>query len=253
MTTPENIRVGGDRVPPSIPADPLDAVARIWTYRKRVEIEAADQFQRLADDLHASTGKTEAYEMSRAAAEDELRHAKLCEKILEDTGRATVSLKPELGVGLGPEGLSVRKRALYACVSLSCITETLSTALLVEMRPRAKPVVVREVVHSILEDEISHSRLGWAQLAREARAFEVGWLAPYLTGMIRAAVLTDVKPMVAGKNTADLSAFGILPAKEARAIMERTVTTVILPGLRQFGVAVDAAEAWARRELSFQN
>ena len=225
-----------------------DGVARVWHYRWRVELEAADQFARLSEDLVTVHGTDSLSRMAAAAAHDEREHATYCEKIVRWADFDAPGPRPVSGARLGPDHLSVRQRALYACVSLSCVTESLSAALLVSMQRRAKEPQVREVVHAILEDEISHSRLGWAELARQADAGSVGWLSAYLPGMIRGAVKGDVPPRVErndGGASRDLSTYGILPGPEARAVMAQTLESVVFPGLRKFGVDTMLAEKFS--------
>ncbi len=215
-----------------------DAVYRIWRARDRVELEAADCFSRLATDIRALRGPDDAVaQMAAQAAEDEKRHSALCRLILSTSSSPIDSLAPELGVMMGPPSLVLADRILYTAVAIGCVTETLSTALLIEMRKVAGPSLIRGTVHEILEDEISHSRLGWAELALAARTSDVSWLSAFVPGMIRDAIRSDIKPMVIlGKPESDLSRWGILPIGQAQTLMHEAIEDVILPGLMAFGV-----------------
>lgn len=143
-------------------------------------------------------------------------------------------LPPDLGIVLGGETAPAR-RALFASVALGCVTETLSTALLIEMRPHAHLEVVREGLDRILEDEVRHSRLGWAHLAFEAERGDVSWIATSIPGMLRAALDTDVLP-TSGEEHHDLREYGILARSDVRRICESTIETTIVPGLARFGI-----------------
>jgi hypothetical protein len=105
--------------------------------------------------------------MALRAASDETRHAEMCADLVEHFGgrldAAPCGEPPEVA----PACLVLRERVLYEVVALSCITETLSAALLGAMVERATDVRVRETVQRILRDEIDHGRLGWAHFARE--------------------------------------------------------------------------------------
>jgi hypothetical protein len=206
----------------------------VWRYRERVEHEAADQVARLAIELEAVGAHASVVELARAAADDETTHAALCRSIVDHFEPGLAADKPQLGGQLGVPHTSRRQRALYACVAISCITETLSAALLLQMRERAQTEIVRDTVHHILKDEIDHSRIGWAHLADEARRSDVAWLAPHIDAMLRAAMTADLAPMSA---PGDLSAHGILPATDVACVFAQTVDEVIRPGLERFGIS----------------
>jgi hypothetical protein len=105
------------------------------------------------------------------------------------------------------------------------------------MQNRAGSRIIKDTVHDILEDEISHSRIGWAYLAFESNHSEIAWVGNYIPAMIKEAMQSDIPSMVAPlKTTADLSTWGILPRNEALTIMKNTVDEVILPGLKVYGV-----------------
>lgn len=229
--------------------DAPEIVFRMWRVRERVEWEAADQFARLAHDLRALHGpKDDIARMAEEAAADERTHAALCRAILDRSGAPLDAAAPVTGTLLGPPALDSSERALYACVALSCITETLSTALLADMQKKASPGIIHRTVHEILEDEVSHSRLGWAQLARAADRGNVSWLSRHVPSMLREAIASDVGPMLrASEAGIDFSCWGILPPHRAKEIVSRTVKEVILPGLERFGIATTTAEAYTSR------
>lgn len=210
--------------------DELLSVGRVWQHRERVEREAAALFEHHAGELAAVGAPAAVVELARRAADDERDHAARCRALVDRFSPGLASLPPAPAEPLGPRELSRRQRALYASVALSCVTETLSAALLLAMRARARDELVADTVHRIARDEIDHSRLGWAHLAAAARAGYVAWLAPHVPAMLRAAVAAEVAPA-----TADLSGYGILSRAEVDHIVHRTITTVIAPGLARFG------------------
>jgi hypothetical protein len=215
------------------------AVARVWRFRERVELEAADQFERLATELERVGADRAVIELAHEAAADERVHAGLCRNLVDRFEPGLEPLAPALGLRLGPRHRSRRSAALYAAVAMSCVTETLSAALLLHMREAAVDEPVAATVHHILRDEIDHSRLGWAHLATEARRGDVSWLADHVPAMLRDALAADLEPMTAASD--DLSAYGILPAARVHEIARQTVAEVIAPGLARHGIAVAPA------------
>ena len=210
----------------------------MWRYRERIELEAADQFEWLAGELAAVGASPAVVELAREAAADERQHALLCRQLVDRFEPGLAPLPPAPVQRLGPHRLARRDAVLYACVAMSCVTETLSAALLLHMRAAATDERVAATVHHILKDEIDHSRLGWAHLAAEAGRGDVGWLADHVPAMLREAMAADLEPMAAKGQ--DLSAYGILPAARVHAIVRQTVTEVIAPGLARHGVETGA-------------
>lgn len=215
----------------------LSAVASVWRYREKVEWEAAATFARLAHDLADCGAGSAVVQMARKAAKDEQRHAKLCQGLAENYDPQSVALVPELGSVIGPNNLPLDRRTLYASVALSCVTESLSVALLLRMRQLVVDEDAKATIREILVDEIDHSRLGWAHLAAEAARGDVSWLSPHIQPMLDAALLADAEH-VQSKEPAATSpaAYGILPKPMAEQICHETIRKVIEPGLRRFGV-----------------
>ena len=217
---------------PVIESDAARA-ARVWRHREGVEREAAALFETLGVEL-AAFGYCELAVRAATAAKDERRHAARCRAIVEAlTGTTVWTAEPPRRLVLGLAALTHRDRVLYAAVAVGCITESLSCALLLELRELTTHPIVTETVAEILRDEIEHARIGWAVLAAEAAARDVGWLATHLTAMRRAAVAEDVTPMTGEPALAGL---GVLPRTRVRELVETTWASVIEPGMSRYGI-----------------
>jgi hypothetical protein len=206
--------------------------ARVWLGRERTEHEAAALFQGLSADLAAAGAPRALVELAVRCAEDERAHAIHCRAIVDALAPQLAPLAPDPHVALGPRDAAPARRALYTSVALGCVTESLSTALLIEIRKRAEHSVVRRALDVILEDEVRHARLGWAHLAHAAAEGDVRWLAPAIPAMIRAAI-DDEAP--AGIDR-DLAPFGILARAEVARTAEQTIAETIVPGLAHHGI-----------------
>jgi rubrerythrin len=231
------------------PAPGMEAVASIWRVRERVEHEASDLFAGLAAGLRARGSRATLVAMAEQAARDEAEHAQLCRCIVDACGQALPPLVPARGVRLGPRHLTPPARVLYEAVAISCVTETLSVALLVTMRELIRDERIAATVQRIVRDEVQHSRLGWAVLAAEAQDTDVAWLAPHLPGMFRDALEGDLLPTAMTDAAAeyDLSAYGILQRRTVIDVVRATAQDVIFAGLERFGVDTKAARsAWTR-------
>lgn len=215
--------------------------ARVWRHRERIEREAAVLFVRLAEDL-AKAGHLDLANRATEAGADEQRHALRCCELVDALSSEPLPSEQCRDVILGPADLSARDRMLYAAVALGCVTESLSCALLLELREKATHPLVRATVEEILKDEIEHARIGWSVLAAEARERDVGWLARYLPAITAEAVAEDVDPM-AGDD--ELAGLGVLPRARVDVLVNETWTSVIAPGLERYGVRV-RSHAWSR-------
>lgn len=211
-------------------------VREAWAFRARVEREAALRFARLADEIAAFDAESPVPAMMRKAAEDERRHLAMCEEL----AGGPVSGGDDLRIA--PRSLGARESALYETVAACCITETESVATVTSLLARDAVPRVREVLHEIARDEVGHSRMGWAHLAREAVTLDVGFLGRWIPSMLAPAAGTAFSPGVA--ESPELLEYGVLPLAQKRAVFVQTLLDVIFPGLERFGVPTGPARAW---------
>jgi hypothetical protein len=225
------------------------SLARVWRHREQVEREAAAQFAQLADDLRASAVPAHLVALAQSAAEDEAAHAILCRCLVDHIGAGhppLPPLPPRPVVVLGPPGLSVNRRALYASVALSCVTETFSTALLLEMQRLATDDRVAQTVHRILRDEVQHSRLGWAHLAWAAERGDVSWLGPYLGDMVNASVGSDLPlELLRDESGHPGDGSGVLSAARIQDVVTAALEQVVVPGFARYGLDTSSLDTRA--------
>jgi hypothetical protein len=185
--------------------------------------------------------------MARDAANDELRHAELCTQLAARFGRVTPSRSGEPGE-VAPSGLTPRERVLYEVVAMSCITETLSAALLGEMHDRAVDPQVQTTVHEILRDEVQHSRLGWAHLASEHARGCGRVLGDYLPVML-AGTVTEELFRVGDDADPDLAGYGALSREDRAHIFTATMRELVFVGLERFGIDTSAGAQWLDAQI----
>jgi hypothetical protein len=214
--------------------------AEAWAFRARVEREAAARFSRLAEEIVAFDPESPVPAMLRRAADDERRHEALCAEL------AGGGLPSDASDGrIAPPSLGPREAALYEMVAACCITETESVATVASLLAEDAVPRVREVLHEIARDEVAHARMGWAHLAREVAAIEVGFLSRWIPSMLAGAagdqLFADGAPEL---ESAELLRHGVLPLSRKREIFAQTLREVILPGLEQFGISTAPARDW---------
>jgi hypothetical protein len=229
--------------------DPKRRAGARWSMRARVEREAEGRFRRLARELADVGADAIVVGLATRAATDEARHHEMCVDLsrgfgVEPVRATTVHAVPALRTRIeSPSG-----RVLHEVVAMSCVTETLSAALLVEMRARATDASVRDVVHEVLRDEVAHARLGWAHLAWSKARGDVGWLSPYVPAMLAATVREEI--FAEGEDCAPgIEGLGGLDRPTRRDVFVGTMRGVVLPGLQRFGVDTRLAEEWLDEKL----
>jgi hypothetical protein len=225
--------------------------AAVWTMRARAEGEAAARFARLAEELTATSAVAPVIAMARGAADDELRHAALCRELVRSLGGTPPEIRPGSAEPSAPRSLALRERVLYEVVAMSCVTETLSAALLGEMVERATDEEVKATMHAILRDEIEHSRLGWAHLAAEHERGAADVIGAYLPAMLRGTVEEELfftwgEP----PEKRALAGLGALDRPARFQIFVATMQQVVFPGLARFGVDVRTGVAWLLSKLA---
>lgn len=207
-----------------------ESAARVWRARERTEHEAAALFDALARDLAASGAPAHLVALARRCASDERDHALRCRAIVKALDPALALLTPDPAPAIGTES-SAARRALQASVAIGCITESLSTAVLIAIRPHVMHELVRATVDRVLEDEVRHARLGWAYLAWCASREDVRWIAPHVPAMLAEALAGESAP-----GGGDLRAWGVLDAAASERVCRATIDTTILPGLARYGI-----------------
>jgi hypothetical protein len=219
-------------------------VGEAWAFRAYVEQDAALRFARLAEAISVFDRDSPTVPLMLRAAEDERRHTGLCTELATAYGRA-----PDLALSaptdIAPPQLGARQSVLYEVVAACCITETESMATLTTLLAGHSEPRVRDVLHEIARDEVNHSRMGWAHLAREARQLDVSFLAAYIPSMLSGTVddglFGEARP---GENSEELLRYGVLPHAQKRETFTRTLREVVLPGLENFGIDPAPASAW---------
>lgn len=218
-----------------------------WVFRTRVEQEAAARFTRLLSAIAAFDPDSPVPELMRRAAEDEKRHADLCAALAAGYGSGA----PPAGADapIAPRRLLPREAVLYEVVAACCITETESVATVTTLLAADAEPRVREVLHEIARDEVGHSRMGWAHLAREAAQIDVSFLSAWIPAMLSGTV-DDALFRAAPPEPSELLRHGILSSAQRRETFVRTLEEVVLPGFAGHGIDTAPARAWLAARAS---
>ncbi|HEX5100753.1 MAG TPA: ferritin-like domain-containing protein [Polyangiaceae bacterium] len=184
--------------------------------------------------------------MAGRASSDELRHAEKCLDLVRHFGGVVEAPKAPEVRPVAPSELETRERLLYEVVALSCVTETLSAALLGALVERARDSLTKSVLHSILRDEVVHSRLGWAFLAEEHARGARDCVSERLAPMLSSTLSDELFDGPTEVNDVDraLAGFGSLERMERQRVVRETLQAVVFPGLERFGIDTSRGRAW---------
>jgi Rubrerythrin len=214
-----------------------------WAFRARVEHEATLRFARLATALAGFDPESPAIALFRRASKDEERHARMCVELSAAYGQQ-LGL-PDAPTSITPGELTPREALLYEVVAACCITETESVATLTTLLAERAEPRVRSVLHEIAKDEVVHSQMGWAHLARESTrssvSFLSAWIPVMLAGTVDACFFEEVAEEVRGD---DLLRHGVLPHARKREVFSMTLADMVFPGLERFGIDSSPARTW---------
>lgn len=216
-------------------------LGKTWRSRAKSEHLAVSAFCILSTEAAREGAPRELLSILTKAANDEVRHAELCDvyaaRLLGDAlTQFSGEIKPPRY-----EGVSGREEQLLHVVGMCCLNETMTGVYLTEMVSCVDDPTVRDLLESLLEDEIDHGRVGWAFAAR---AVEQGWGRRVLQHWLPTLKEQSLAPVRRNKSEADLamapklSKYGYISASDGIALYERTWAEVIAPGFAQLGVVV---------------
>ena len=218
-------------------------VIATWAGRAEAELRTAGSFAFIVNTLLDLESPRDLVELARRAVNDEERHSEICWRVAVAYNgselaqprrlRATVPAHDE-----APAALRPTLHVFGQC----CLNETTASAYLEACRADATGLA-RAALRELLTDEIDHARIGWAHLTLVASE-------PTLRGEISQWIVPLVETnLAAWARRADYSraAEHGCPSREVgnRAILG-ALRTLIVPGFRQAGLDVTAAEQFAR-------
>ncbi|MFO0550140.1 MAG: ferritin-like domain-containing protein [Polyangiaceae bacterium] len=240
-----DLRESARAVMPKLPAagrgSELAAHARAtWRGRMVNEHGSARVFETLAQRLDAAG--LEGGDVCRGFAEEERRHGVLCGAVLEALGgEATFFERP---CDYPDHGVSPRLAVTLDVLSICCLSETVAVALVGAERLAMESGELRDLLESILADEIGHARFGWRFLAcilptltSEERGIVEAYL-PEALEALEAHNLANISPVASP--SADAPALGVCDGNDMRSLLYSTMREVIEPRLAELGLGLNS-------------
>lgn len=233
------------RIGARLAADERRAARALWEARLRDEQRAVVAMSQLVADLARAGAPVDVLGAGAALVHDEARHVEICAAVAEALDPSSpLDARPPY---MPPHGTSdLRRRVVLSVVSLLCVGETLSAAMLAEARDACVDPAIDAALIELLRDESIHARFGWWWLDTEmggltedeARAVE---------SMLR-RLFSDLEASLAHGVEDRAPAPGAASAGARATAFRRVVADSIVPRLERHGV--EAGRAWQERRQS---
>ena len=236
---------------PAVPELPGLRESAVATWRGRMinEHGSARVFEALARQMAAAGFAAEHASACAGFAAEERRHGVLCGSVVEALGgEAQAEALEETPFPLHEE-VSPEEGVLRNLLSISCLSETVAVALISAERLAMPEGPLRELLSTILADEVGHARFGWRIITDEVPRLDSGArarLSSYLAVALAHLERHELAHLPTGFDPGDAgAALGLCDGGDARRLFFATVTEVILPRLDVLGLGASAA--WKRR------
>ena len=252
----------GDQSPEREPGEVLEGeweeravafAANNWRDRMVHEHESAAVFTGLLPQLMEAEAALDFKTVIVRSGLDELRHAGLCGQVVEYLGgEPTAEANLEIAPVPQHTDCTPLEGVLRNVVFASCLSETVSMALLTSERERAEEPFVERVLRQLAGDESLHARLGWVFLStcwQQTDGACAEAIADYLPVAFGAFEESMRSAMPTGHVPDDILAeavkLGCSSGRQGRSILYETVDEVIIPQLEEIGLP--ARQAWHDR------
>lgn len=150
----------------------LAQARRTWQQRFRAEFRSVQILTRF---LHEVTGAGDPIDVYAGAVElvrDEIRHAALCASFCHALGAPPLLPDPvELRDPTQFLAAQYGERAMHTALTMLVVNETISTALIADLRTRCDTPAARFVIDATLADEDTHGKWGIAYARAALRRF----------------------------------------------------------------------------------
>ena len=229
----------------SLSAQEKQFVGETWFARAKSEADLHLRFDSLFQALRAHQATPTVFTLAEQTAQDCRKHSDTYLSVAQEFG-VEKSLPDSKRMGpLAPIDLSISERIVYELVALSCIQETLTGCLMGQIYEAAKYPRIRLTAHLAFQDEIWHSRLGWAHLGNLSKQSSVSWLSPHVTSLLDLSTSHELfAPNQDLQNNPHMAAYGELPFERRRVILKDAFQTIVLPGLESMGIEIDTGRDW---------
>ena len=231
----------------------IQKARRWWLEAMRSEYESATVFIDLATQLRQIAGPLDVQTVVLRMAQDELRHAAMCARVVETMGGEAKIPAGQLPRVLphadcGPEE-SVLREIIHGC----CLSEIVNVARLAKGVGEVGDLFVRDALRLLLADERLHAQFGFYYLeSRRAWLDDHPKVIRSLERFLRYTFASleqrmGAVPFDACPRTEAELAIGLPDLTERSRTFQEAILNASVPGLERFGI--EAGAAWRSRTM----
>ena len=238
-----------DLNPERYPEKLLHRAREAWQERVRTEFRSIQIMNRFVAEVVGAGDPIEVYSAAADMVLGEVRHTALCAAVCEALG--VDPLLPEDPVLHDPDDFlaaPMPERALSTAISMVAISETLSVALVEDLRGRCDNPAIKRVLDRICADEERHQDFGWSYVAQSLARFPISTLGEWkllvtatLAPHRRMAdpTLVEIPPeerMLEAHPEPELAAVGLFSRRRQALVFQQCWEAQLKPRLAQLGL-----------------
>jgi hypothetical protein len=228
---------------------PNARVRRAWLRRVEVEYQSAALTQHLTLWLIQAGVSPDLIRAGLAIVDDELAHAELAHGVAAASGAEEAPVIDRASLGLERTDEPLEHDIVRACVGPLCLGETVAVPLFRALRERCAVPIARRALTRVLRDEVRHRDFAWSLLEwmlalPQAPALRtlIARELPAMMASVRASYSAEPGGRRDDRRSGDERAWGLMPASEYHAILERSFERDLAPRFARLGL--DARAAW---------
>jgi hypothetical protein len=235
-------------------AETIQKARRWWLAAMRSEYESASVFIDMATQLRQIASPLDVQTVVLRMAQDELRHAAICGRVVEAMGGEAKIPAGQLPRTMPHPDCGADESVLREIIHGCCLSEMVNVARLAKSVGEVGDPFVRDAFRLLLADERLHAQFGFHYLESRRPWLEAHpEIARSLGRFLRYAFATleqrmgAVPPGARPRTEAEL-AIGLPDLMEQSGTFQETILNASVPGLERFGI--EASAAWHDRSLS---
>lgn len=237
--------------PAPYPEAVVESARAWWLAMMRSEYESASVFVDMASRFRDVNEPLDVQAVALRMAQDELRHAVTCARVVEGMGGEAKISAPAAPRSLRHEDCGLEESILRSVIFGCCLSETVNAARLMKRFSETRDPFVRDAFRLLLADERLHAQFGFYYLESrrawlDARPEVRRSLGRYLRyGFAALEVYMGAVPVGARPLTEVERAIGLPDLTDLSQTFQETILNASVPGLERFGI--DATTAWRER------
>lgn len=231
----------------------IEKARRWWLAAMQSEYESASVFIDMATQLRQIASPLDVQTVVLRMAQDELRHAGICARVVEAMGGEAKIPAGPLPRAMPHPDCGADESVLREVIYGSCLSELVNVARLTKSVGEVGDPFVRDAFRLLLADERLHAQFGFHYLesrrpwldAHPEIVYSLGRFLQYAFATLEqrmGAIPVDARP----RTEAEL-VIGLPDLTEQSATFQETIINASVPGLERFGI--EASAAWRDRSM----